>query len=294
MLARRASVFAIVVAMFMATIGLSAPAGAAAAPKVTISAGWMVQAGIATPLKGSVSEGSGHTFYLQWRVSITNDSWSTIKTGKVAANGAKGLISTSFVPRSGEHVYRVVIKKDALRVVSNSLTIRTTTGSVYLAKARYYMKKYCPLTPLAATLPRGGYLAGQANLSYRWQGTYDSSGRLKMSYSWTQSINFRPGLADDALRAVSWHECAHVVQHRQVVKGEAFYNKQEQAVDTLYKGNGIEKQADCMTAYLLKTTQWLTYTTSCSPAQTEAGRRLWADYGSRYQAPNYRWVLYQG
>lgn len=288
---RLVSVVASLVVALVAVAGLSSPASAAApAPTVRISAKWMVKASSPMKLKGTVSSGSGHTAYLQVE---SGSSWKNLTRTKVAASGSKGTFSFSFTPRSGSHVYRVVVKKSGVkRAVSNERRIRTTTGSVYVAKARHYMKAYCPSTPIKADLPRGASLAGRADTSYRWTGVYTSKG-LKKTYTWKQKIRLQPGMPDATLRAVSLHECAHIVQYRQLRKGEDYLNARIKATDKLHKGNGIEKQADCMTAVLLGTMRYAAYTDTCTSAQKKAAKALWKSFGGKYQKSTYTFTRYE-
>jgi len=288
---RLVSVLASFVVALVAVAGLSSPATAAAsAPTVRISAKWMVKASKPTKLTGTVSSGSGHTAYLQ---VASGSSWKNLKKTKVAAKGSKGAFSFTFTPRSGSHLYRVVVKKSGVkRAVSNERRIRTTTGSVYVAKARHYMKKYCPSTPIKADLPKGAALAGRADTSYRWTGVYTSKG-LKKTYTWKQKIRLQPGMPDATLRAVSLHECAHIVQYRQLRKGEDYLNARIKATDKLHKGNGIEKQADCMTAVLLGTMRYAAYTDTCSSAQKKAAKALWKNFGGKYQKSTYTFTRYE-
>lgn len=288
---RLASLLASLVVGLVAVAGLSTPASAVApAPTVRISTPWMVKARVATTLKGTVSAGSGHAAYLQ---IASGSSWKNLKKTTVRASGTKGTFSFRFVPRSSAHSYRVVVKKPGVRTaVSNTRVIRTTTGSVYLAKARHYMKRYCPATPIKADLPRGAALAGRADTSYRWTGVYTSKG-LKKTYTWKQKIRLQPGMPDATLRAVSLHECAHIVQYRQLRKGEDYLNARIKATDKLHHGNGIEKQADCMTAVLLGTMRYAAYTNTCTSAQKKAAKALWKSFGSKYQKATYTFTRYE-
>jgi hypothetical protein len=266
----------------------SAGTSATVATTVRLTGNWMVHKGSSTTVTATVSTGSGHTAYLQVQVSST--AWQTLKTAKVAASGSGGKVTVKFVPAKPAAVYRVVATKGAVRAVSNTLTIRTTSYGPYLGKAQYYMKNYCPSTPLTATLNPEGSLAGLATTRWSVWREWDYTGRITATYSWSQKIDLRTGMPDDVLKAVALHECGHIVQYRQLVKGQAAFEAKLTATDKIYNGNGIEKQADCMAAVVLGTMKYAYYTKSCNAAQRSAAAALWRDYGKKYQSAHYTFV----
>ena len=274
----------LVTAWVLAAVSVATRA-ATAATQVRISSPGMAQEGEPTRLTGTISLGHGQQAFLQYESA---GGWRTLETASFEqAAGNTGSLDLSFVPRAGAHVYRVVAKADGLRVESNEIRISTTSGSVYLAKARYYMRAYCPTTPLSDRLAEGEPLAGRATT--RWSATeaYNDDGGITTTYTWEQKIEFRPGMRDPVLRAVALHECAHIVQYRRLVKGHEFLLARRTVEDRLYGGNGVEKQADCMAATILGTMDYLTYTRDCSAAQRKDAAAMWATYGKVHQAPSY-------
>ena len=218
--------------------------------------------------------------------------WKTVKTVKVA--NAKTFAGFKLrVPRkAGNHTYRVRSGSTTLTKasLSASFVLHQTDAkkhSGYIAKARRHMKKYCPSTPIYIDSPQildGGDLAGRASVAWRW--TTGPQGSL----TWEKSIHLASGLSAKSLRVVAMHECAHIVQYRQLVKSPHAIDQAKKTATKVFKargrdkGSGFERQADCMVHAWSKKKAKTYYTNTCTPTQKKSARGLLKKYGKKYQS----------
>lgn len=230
-----------------------------------------------------LSAAYGQRVKLQRRSS---SGWHTVSQVR-----ARGTTVTLPVPtRVGLSTYRVVSGAGtwSATAVSPRFTIHQTDTvryASYIKRARRYMARYCPRTPIYIDTP--GVAAATAGatigLAWRWTSYGDHTETLR-TY-----IELRSGLRGRELRHVALHECGHIVQDRAIVKDR--YELDEAAADRLYPRVGIEGQADCMAYYFVRWKPALAYLSGCSRAQLRDAARMWRAYGKRYQAPVYTWRI---
>ena len=218
--------------------------------------------------------------------------WKTV--GTVALANTKRLAGFRLrVPRKpGNHTYRVRSGATRLTKASNSarFALHQTDAkkhAVYLANAKRYMKMYCPSTPIYIDSPQvlsGPNLAGRASVSWRW--TSGPQGSL----TWDKSIHLVSGLSAKSLRVVAMHECAHIVQYRQLAKSPHAIDQAKKTATKVFKarrgdkGSGFERKADCIVHAWSKKKVNTFYTNTCSRAQLKSARTLLKEYGKRYQS----------
>ena len=152
----------------------------------------------------------------------------------------------------------------------------------HLIRARQLVAAYCPGTPIHIDT---------ADLSY---------GRVRNTFNWTVSddvnrrtglagrIDLRSGLSSAELREHAVHACAEVVQDRPVIVGR-WYEERDKAV-YLFRRNADYAQARCMT-FAATGWSWNGYRASrtppCTATHLDNARRMWSQYGTRYQAVPY-------
>ena len=220
---------------------------------------------------------------------ISGKKWKTV--GTVALANTKRLAGFRLrVPRkAGNHTYRVRSGATRLTKASNSarFALHQTDAkkhAVYLANAKRYMKMYCPSTPIYIDSPQvlsGPNLAGRASVSWRW--TSGPQGSL----TWDKSIHLVSGLSAKSLRVVAMHECAHIVQYRQLAKSPHAIDQAKKTATKVFKarrgdkGSGFERKA--VHAWSKKKVNTF-YTNTCSRAQLKSARTLLKEYGKRYQS----------
>jgi hypothetical protein len=160
----------------------------------------------------------------------------------------------------------------------------TVKHRAYIAKARKYIAKYCPKTPIYIDTPA---VAG-AGLTGRVGHAIWSTSSWGRANTLTTTIELRSRMPAAQLRSVALHECAHVLQARANVTGR--FDAEQQRAATLYPGTADEGQADCMSYQLTKDARYFGYVRGCSKAQLADAKRMWKAYGKKYQAATYRWT----
>jgi hypothetical protein len=223
--------------------------------------------------------------------------WVTVDTARVSTSSAR--FTSSYRVRPGTKSFRLVVAKTSRSTsVVQKWTSRTTDGKKYrsyIARARSYMKAYCPRTPIFVNtnLVNSRYV-GMATDQYYWTGSTSSSARR---YTWQHQIHLEPGLPKAVLRHVALHECAHVVQFRRLVKGPEARAKADRVTAKVFTkrsgeyGDGNERQADCMAIVITRKPQYGGYTQSCNAARTKSAKALWKAYGKKYQSSVYSFTL---
>jgi hypothetical protein len=158
-----------------------------------------------------------------------------------------------------------------------------TYRRAYAAVARKYIAAYCPKTPIYVDTPEVVAGTGALGVAGWWT---TSKGRTVTLHT---QIRLRAHLPAAQLRHVALHECAHILQSRAVPANR--YDQERQRQWKLYPTTAHEGQADCMAYYLVRDKRQLAYLKSCTAAQLVDAKRMWATYGRKYQAANYRWTV---
>jgi len=279
------------VAALVATLGLVLAPSASAAVKTFVS---VIPPSYAlstatVKLSGTVYPALGQKVSVQRKDGST---WVTVDTTKVSRSSAK--FSVAYKAKPGKKAFRVVVAKTSQSTsVTKKWTTWTTDGvkyKSYIARARSYMKAYCPRTPIFVnTNLVDSYTVGMATEKYVWVSTVAG----KKTYTWQHQIHLQPGMTKAELRHVALHECAHVVQFRRLVKGPEARAKAEKTTAKVFKarkgeyGDGNERQADCMAIVITKKKQYGGYTQYCGGARATSAKALWKAYGKKYQASVY-------
>lgn len=217
--------------------------------------------------------------------------WVTVDTAKVS----KSKFTVAYKVKPGKKSFRLVVgKTKSTTSVTQKWTSWTTDGKkykAYIAKARKYMKAYCPTTPIVVNTPLvSSYVVGQATETYVWTQTSASG---KKTYTWNHQIHLKSGMTGSQLRHVALHECAHIVQFRRLVKGPAWRDKADATTAKVFKrksgefGDGNERQADCMAIVITHKKQYGSYTQSCTGKRATSAKALWKAYGKKYQKAVY-------
>ena len=235
----------------------------------------------------NVSPNRGQDVDLQRKVG---DAWIGVSRVKADTGNADGQVRVTVPTRPGLSRYRVVVRPStwSTQTISASFTMHQTDVDkhrTYLIKARGYMSRFCPHNPIHIdtkhVLGDGNWgVVGWAQSSNMWA-VDGSSGRI------STRIDLRSGLPLAQLRHVALHECAHAVQNRALV--EQRQEIEEARASTLWPRVGGEGQADCMAYYLTKNADWMGYVGGCTTTQLANAKRMWLDYGSKYQAHPYTW-----
>lgn len=286
----RLTASAIVVAL-LATLGLVLAPSASAATKTFVS---VIPPSYA--LSTATVKFSGYAYpALGQKVTVQRkdgSKWVTVDTATVSRSSAK--FSVAYKVKPGKKSFRLVVAKTSRSTsATQKWTTRTTDGvkyKSYIARARSYMKAYCPSTPIFVdTNLVNSRTVGMATEKYVWISTSAS----KRTYTWQHQIHIEGGLSKAELRHVALHECAHIVQFRRLVKGPEARAKAEKTTAKVFKakageyGDGNERQADCMAIVITKKPQYGGYTQSCGGARGTSAKALWKAYGKKYQKPVY-------
>ncbi|MEN0130836.1 MAG: hypothetical protein AAGC49_15470 [Brevundimonas sp.] len=292
----RRLVTSLVATALVATVGLVVVPSASAATKPTIYASTPAYAISTSTVRfsGTVYPAAGQKVRVQRK---SGTKWVSIDTATVSASTGK--FSVAYHVPAGKKSYRIVVLKTSKTSTAvKTWSTWTTDGKkykTYIARARSYMKAYCPTTPIFIGDDLvNSYTVGMATERYSYTSYGGSSER---HFTWQHQIHLEPGLSKPLLRHVALHECAHIVQFRRLVKGPEARAKAEKTTATVFKkrageyGDGNERQADCMAIVITKQKQYGGYTQSCTGARATSAKALWKAYGKKYQAPVYRFTV---
>ncbi|WP_029289708.1 hypothetical protein [Cellulomonas sp. HZM] len=273
-------------ALVVAGMTLLVAPGAQAATKAQLFVGWLPSYAVSTTtvkFTGEVYPAAGQKVRVQRR---DGSRWVTVDTATVSRSTAK--FSVAYKAKPGTKKFRLLVAAGGgASSTSRTWTTRTTDGvkyKKYIAKARSYMKAYCPKEPIYINTPpvkAPGAVVGLATETY-----YGTSSRT----TWVHEIHIQAGLSPALLRHVALHECAHVVQYRRLVKGATYRAKAEKATAKVYGtsvGTANEMQADCMAIVITHKSQYGGYTHSCGGKRGDSARALWKAWGKKYQKPVY-------
>lgn len=225
--------------------------------------------------------------------------WRTVSSTRAPRTGTSAKVTLRVPAKAGNRAYRVVLGKSKYNktVVSKSFKIFQSDSkkhAKYIAKARSYIKKYCPTTPIYIDSPRvkDSWAIGMAWT--RWKATPRWTGkRWVYDWKWTQTIELASGQDDGQLRHTAIHECAHIVQARPIGKSEAAYDASKKAEQKIFaKGaaDSQEQQADCMATAITGSTRYNYYTSSCKGSRAKNAKAMWKKWGLKYQNPERRWT----
>lgn len=220
--------------------------------------------------------------------------WRTVKSTRAPRAAGTSTVKIRVPQKAGRYTYRVVMSKSSTnkRIVSKKVRVFQSDYAKhkgYISKARGYMKRWCPSTPIFIDSPgvsKGGP-SDPVGLA-RWEWSYRGS-----KAQWKQTIELRSGLSNASLRHVAIHECAHVVQLRPLAKSYTTYEKTQARAERVFrKGDApaIEQQADCMAYAITRDTSQMYYTKSCSSSRLKNAKGMWKSYGTKYQSPTHTWT----
>lgn len=249
-----------------------------------------------TSVSVKVSKPRGQKLALQRKDS---GKWRTVSTTRAPRTGTSATVRLKVPAKAGYRAYRVVLAKSKhnKQTVSKSFKFFQSDSkkhAKYIAKARKYIKRYCPSTPIYVDSPRvknTSYI-GMAWTQWRWQSSWTGSG-YKYSWSWTQTIELASGLTTSQLRHTAIHECAHIVQARPIGKSQKAYDASVKKTDKVFrKGqhSAQEQQADCMATAITKSTRNNYYTRSCKGERLKNAKSMWKAWGKKYQSPERKWT----
>lgn len=226
-------------------------------------------------------------------------TWRTVYSTRAPRTGKSATVKLKVPAKAGNRAYRVVLVKSKYNKTlrSKSFTFFQSDSrkhAAYIAKARSYIKKYCPSTPIYIDSPnvKDSWAIGMAWT--RWWGDSRWTGsRWVYDWRWTQTIELASGQDDGQLRHTAIHECAHIVQARPIGKSQATYDASLAAEQRIFaKGDAAsnEQQADCMASAITGSTYYNYYTRSCGGARAKSAKSMWKKWGLKYQNPEYRWT----
>jgi hypothetical protein len=188
--------------------------------------------------------------------------------------------------KAGNVTYRLVSRATTWSPleITYSFVVHQTdnvTNGNYLIKARQAIAAYCPKTPIYIDTPlTTGAALGFASVERPYDYVNDRPGI-------SSRIDLRSGLTTTALRNQALFQCARVVQGRWVVEGRDATERAKAA----YAWGGrspLGAQAQCMVApALMYTTDGVAVWGCSTKTQVANAQRMWADYGTRYQAVPY-------
>jgi hypothetical protein len=228
-----------------------------------------------------VSPALGQTVELQRKVAGV---WSTI--AKKTATTAHVAFAVPYRP--GNTPYRVVARSTTWtsQTLSSTYTGHQTDVAKhqqYLIAARSAMKRFCPSTPIYVNTA----VFGPGNLAGLHTPTIDYP--AEDTYRFRSRIELRSGYTAPFFKHLALHECAHAVQARTWIDGH-YWNDLVPKADKLFPGTGLEGQADCMAWVITRSTSSMYYMRGCSTLQQANARKMWQDWGYKYQAASYTWT----
>ncbi|MDM7831910.1 hypothetical protein [Cellulomonas edaphi] len=288
--ARTAVSTLVVAALACVGLVLAPAASAATAPFVSVITPQYALSTATVRFSGKVYPARGQKVTVQRK---DGSRWVTIDTARVSTSTAK--FSVAYRVKPGKKAFRLLVAKTSQSTwAKQSWTTWTTDGvkyKSYIARARSYMKSYCPRTPIFVSTPLvNSRTVGMATEKYTWTSSSSSGPR---TYTWQHQIHIEGGLSRPLLRHVALHECAHVVQFRRLVKGPTARAAAEKTTAKVFKrrsgeyGDGNERQADCMAIVITHKKQYGGYTQSCTGARATSAKALWRAYGKKYQSSVY-------
>lgn len=249
-----------------------------------------------TPVKVKVTKPRYQKVSLQRKDS---GKWRTVYTTRAPRAGASATVKLKVPAKAGTRAYRVVLSKSSYNKTITSKSFKffqsdSKKHAKYIAKARKYMKKYCPTTPIYIDSPnvKDSWAIGMAWTKWsgvsRWTGT-----RWVYDWQWTQTIELASGQDDGQLRHTAIHECAHIIQARPIGKSQASYDSSVKTTNKVFKAGSAapqEQQADCMASAITGSTYYNYYTDSCTGSRAKNAKSMWKKWGLKYQDPEYKWT----
>ena len=225
--------------------------------------------------------------------------WRTVSTTRAPRTGTSATVKLKVPAKAGYRAYRVVLGKSKYNKTTASKTFKFFQSDAkkhakYIAKARKYVKRYCPSTPIYIDSPsvKNSWAIGMAWTTWRWKSRW--TGRaFAYDWSWTQTIELASGLTDAQLRHTALHECAHIVQARPIGKSQATYDHSVRAEQKIFRTGWAasnEQQADCMAAFITGSTKYNYYTTDCGGSRAKNAKSMWKKWGTKYQSPERKWT----
>ncbi|MGP7959472.1 hypothetical protein ACTVCO_01490 [Sanguibacter sp. A247] len=243
-----------------------------------------------------VSQPRGQKLALQRKDS---GKWRTISTTRAPRTGTSATVRLKVPAKAGYRAYRVVLGKSKYNKQTISKSFRffqsdSKKYAKYIAKARKYIKRYCPSTPIYIDSPRvkdSSYI-GMAWTRWQWRSSWNGSG-FTYKWRWTQTIELASGLTSSQLRHTAIHECAHIVQARPIGKSQKSYDASVARTNKVFR-KGLhpaqEQQADCMATAITKSTRNNYYTRSCKGERLKNAKAMWKAWGKKYQDPERTWT----
>ena len=152
----------------------------------------------------------------------------------------------------------------------------------YLIRARRLVAAYCPRTPIH--IDTADLAHERVRNTFNWTVHDDVNRRTGLA----SRIDLRSGLSAAALREHAVHSCAEAVQDRPLIEGR--WQAEWDKAAYLFRRNADYEQARCMT---FAATGWswdgrtASRTTSCTATQLDNARRMWSQYGTKYQPVPY-------
>ena len=225
--------------------------------------------------------------------------WRTVSSTRAPRTGVRATVKLKVPAKAGHRAYRVVLaaSPSSKKRVSSSFKIFQSDAkkhAKYVAKARKYIKRYCPSTPIYIDSPsvKGTWAIGMAWTTWQWRGRW--SGRAwAYDWTWSQTIELASGLSDAQLRHTALHECAHIVQARPIGRSQAAYDASVATEEKIFAGGGEEsheQQADCMASAITGSTRYNYYTSSCGGARGKNAKAMWKKWGKKYLDPERSWT----
>jgi hypothetical protein len=233
-----------------------------------------------------VSPAQGQMVELQRKVGGV---WSTIAKKTAATGGTFTHLAFAVPNRAGNTPYRVVARstKWTTQTIGSTYTGHQTDVAKhqkYLIAARAAMKRFCPATPIYVNTT--AFVPGD-NLAGLHTPTIDFPG--DDTYRFRSRIELRSGYDATFLKHLALHECAHAVQARTWIEGH-YWGDLVPKADKLFPGTGLEGQADCMAWVITHSTSSMYYVSRCSTLQQANARKVWLDWGYKYQGASYTWT----
>lgn len=249
-----------------------------------------------TPVKVKVTKPRYQKVALQRKDS---GKWRTVSTTRAPRSGASATVKLKVPAKAGNRAYRVVLGKSRYNKTITSKSFKffqsdSKKHAKYIAKARKYMKKYCPTTPIYIDSPgvKDSWAIGMAWTRWQWQGRWTGSS-IVYDWQWTQTIELASGQSDGQLRHTAIHECAHIVQARPIGKSQASYDASVKTTNKVFKAGSAdpqEQQADCMASAITGSTYYNYYTSSCTGSRAKNAKSMWKKWGLKYQNPERKWT----
>jgi len=248
-----------------------------------------------TPVQAGVRNPRGQHVTLQ---RLDRGRWTTVRSRTAPRTGSVAWVALALPAKAGDVRYRVVVPTGRTRATAAVRAFSVFQSDArkharYITKARSYVARYCPSTPIYIDTPSiGPRTAGVATTTV--VGPFAPPGKRKATrMRWEQAIELRSGMSTSQLRHAALHECAHIVQARPLVAGAKAAAKRQKITEKRYGAKGAaaaERQADCMATALTGSSRHLYYVPRCTRAQLADARAMWRGYGTKHRSPTLTWT----